>query len=103
MKKIFLLAFASLVLSSCATNITPVATGGSKADGTVTVSYAYGMFEKPVINWPAAERSAKARCNAWGYNSAEAFEGTQENCLAYNGYGNCVRNQVNLVYQCTRP
>jgi hypothetical protein len=39
----------SISLGSCArpTNITLVPTGGSRADGTVTLSYEYGGLEKP--------------------------------------------------------
>ncbi len=90
-----------LLLSACATNVTPLATGGSKADGTVVVSYSYGAFEQPVVDWEKAGGSAKARCAAWGYKKAVPFEGSEEKCLAFNGYGDCMRTQVNTTYQCT--
>ncbi len=92
---------ALLLITGCATNITPQATGGSKADGTITVSYEYGVFEQPVVDWTAANRTAKERCKAWHYRNATAFGGTQNQCLAYNGYGSCVRMRVNITYQCT--
>ena len=46
-----ILIVAMLAASSCATDITPFATGGSKADGTVSMSYEYRSFEQPVIDW----------------------------------------------------
>lgn len=99
----YILAFVSLLaLSACATNITPLATGGSRADGNVVVSYQYGMFQQPVIDWASADASAKARCKAWGYHKAERFEGQQSTCLERNGYGNCLQQQVNVTYQCTK-
>ena len=99
MKKLTILT--AMLLCGCATNVTPQPIGGSKSDGTVTVSFEYGMFQKPIVNWETANRSAIERCMAWGYNDAEAFSGAQNTCLAYNGYGNCVRTQVNVTYQCT--
>ncbi|HYD17693.1 MAG TPA: YecR family lipoprotein [Patescibacteria group bacterium] len=100
------LKIASLILclfvGACAKNITPLATGGSRADGTVVVAYQYGMFEQPVIDWSKAQSSAVARCKAWGYRKAQAFEGTENKCLAFNGYGNCIQTQVNTTYQCTK-
>jgi len=95
------LLMSLFLISACATNVTPQATGGSKADGTVTVSYEYGMFEQPVVNWTVANSTAKERCKAWHYENAEAFGGSQNRCLAVDGYGNCARTQVNITYQCT--
>lgn len=91
-----------LVLGACTTNVTPLATGGSRADGTVVVSYQYGMFEQPVVDWSKATNSAIARCKAWGYRKATPFEGAENKCLAFNGYGNCVQTQVNTTFQCVK-
>lgn len=48
-----------------------VPTGGSKSDGTVRMSYSYGMFESPVVDPQQGMNAAKARCAAWGYSGAE--------------------------------
>src|SRR5690348_8046420 len=90
-----------LLIAGCATNITPQATAGSKADGTVTLSYEYGMIEQPVVDWSVANKTAKERCKAWHYRNAEAFGGSQNRCLASDAYGSCGRTQVNVTYQCT--
>ena len=90
----------SLLISACATDKTPVPTGGSRADGTIKLSYEVGMFEKPVVDWVSANKSASQRCQAWGYEKADVFEGLITQCQAYNGYGSCVRTLVTANYQC---
>jgi hypothetical protein len=91
---------AAFLLAGCATQKELVPTGGSRADGTVHLSYEVGMFEKPVINWDAGKNAATQRCNAWGYSSAEPFGGQTSRCEAFNGYGNCIRSLVTVTYQC---
>lgn len=97
MKKLILLC--TLLIAGCATNKTFEAIGGSKADATIKLAYEYGVFEKPVVNWDLADSTARQRCAAWGYKNAQRFT-TTNHCISYNGYGNCIRTQVNVVYQC---
>ncbi len=99
MKKIIPVVIA-LSLSACATIKVPQATGGSKADGIVELSYQYGGFEQPVVQWDQALITAKKHCKAWGYQNAEAFSGTISQCQSYNQYG-CVSFFVTAKYQCT--
>ena len=101
MNLLVLLVPLSILLGSCTTNKSLVPTGGSKADGTVDLSYEFGMFEKPVIDMAAAQIAAKDRCSAWGYAAAEAFGGEKRQCQAFDGYGNCMRWFVTVTYQCT--
>lgn len=96
-----LLVVAGTFLMACATNKELVPTGGSKADGTVDLSYEFGAFEKPVVNMAAAQIAAVQRCGAWGYTNAEPFGGEKRQCQGYDGYGNCVRWFVTVTYQCT--
>ncbi|MCI0552510.1 MAG: YecR-like lipofamily protein [Anaerolineae bacterium] len=96
---IYLLLIA-LVVSACASQKTPVPTGGSRADGVVELSYEVGMFEKPEVDWATANRSASERCRAWGYTSAEPFGGQKTNCQHYNAYGNCTQAIITVDYQC---
>lgn len=99
-----MLTFIALIgLSACATNITPQATGGSKADGIVTLSYDVGQMQKPIVNWESAELEAERRCKAWGYKKAEAFGGSTRSCVQYGGFGGgCAVNQYTHSYQCLK-
>jgi hypothetical protein len=99
--KLLSIAYLSVILVGCASQKTLVPVSGSRADGTVVFAYEFGLFERPVVDYNSAKASAKQRCSAWGYTDAEPFGGQQSRCLAFNGYGNCVRNQVLVTYQCT--
>ena len=100
-KKILTIAiFPLLALNACATQKTLIPTGGSKADGIVSLSYEVGMFEQPIVDYSQGVQAAIQRCEAWGYSDAEAFGGQESRCQAYNGYGNCVRQMVTVKYQC---
>lgn len=87
--------------TGCTTIKIPQAVGGSKSDATVKLTYEYGFFEKPEVDWDKAKLKAKVKCNAWGYSNAEPFEASQDSCIAWNGYGNCIRRAVTTTYQCT--
>lgn len=89
-----------LLVAGCTSQKVLQATGGSRADGTVNLSFETGMFEKPVIDWDQAGKVARKRCEAWGYTDAEAFGGTTTQCQAYNGYGGCVQAFVTVPFQC---
>jgi hypothetical protein len=97
--KILVLVLAAAALSGCQTAKVLQATGGSKSDGTVVLSYQAGAFEVPVIDWDLAQRNAVQRCVAWGYSNAQAFGGSTQNCLQYSGYS-CSKTQFNYTYQC---
>ena len=89
-----------ILLSSCQTVKYITATGGSKADATVKLSYQYGQFDQVKIDTNHAIQIAIKRCSVWGYTSAEAFGGSTSICQEYNRYGNCVRTLVTTEYQC---
>jgi hypothetical protein len=88
-----------IVLSGCATPMNYVATGGSRSDGTVKLSYQFGGFQKPIVDVQQGIELAKAKCSAWGYTGAEPFGGEMRNCTAYNQYG-CIQFLVTAEYQC---
>lgn len=98
-KAIIVVAVAAS-LSACAVQKVMQATGGSRADGTIDLSYEYGAFEVPKIDLVAALETAKQRCAAWGYRSAEAFGGQKAHCSAPDGFGGCNRTMVTHTYQC---
>lgn len=87
------------VLGGCATPMNYMATGGSRSDGTVKLSYQYGGFQKPVVDAQQGIELAKSKCAAWGYTGAEPFGGQVRNCTAYNQYG-CIQFLVTAEFQC---
>lgn len=96
---IWILTFA-LAATGCAVQKELVPTGGSRSDGTVELSYEFGMFETPTVDATQGALTASQRCRAWGYSDAEAFGGSKSQCQAFNGYGNCLRTLVTVQYQC---
>jgi len=90
----------AVALQGCAVQKQLVATGGSRADGTVKMSYEFGMFEQPVINLQQGVQSATQRCQSWGYTGAEPFGGQTKQCNGY-GTGGCNSWTVTVEYQCT--
>ena len=96
-----ILAVVIMAASGCTVQKELVPTGGSRADGTVTLSYDYGMFEKPQVDMAQGELAAQQRCAAWGYTGAEPFGGSLNRCEAADAYGNCTRTLVTMTYQCT--
>ena len=94
MKNLILIAF--FILAGCAVPVQYVATGGSKADGTVELSYDAGAFMSPVTDEQQGANLAAQRCNSWGYGHAEAFGGTVREC-----YDNaCNSFRISKQYQC---
>lgn len=89
----------SAFLTGCALDVTPAATGGSQADGTVVFTYTYGALRRPQVNWNLALSEAVNRCNSWGFSSATAFAPAPRECIQEDGAG-CVRFQVTRTYQC---
>jgi YecR-like lipoprotein len=78
-----------------------VPTSGNRAGGTVTLSYEYGLFQKPTVDPAQGEVAATQRCDAWGYAGAEPFGGALKECEAHNAYGECLQTRVDVTYQCT--
>jgi hypothetical protein len=105
MKKIIVVSalFASLCLSGCAVNknLDWSASDGSRADGTVKLSYEFNGFEKPVLNEDQGIELATQRCKSWGYmGSAKAFDVAHRQCTSTN-LGTCFNWTVTKDYQCT--
>jgi hypothetical protein len=93
-------AMIALLLQGCATQKTMVPTGGSKADGTVKLSYEFGMFEAPKVDMRQGTSAANKRCASWGYTGAEPFGGQTKTCTANSG-GSCNNWLVTVEFQCT--
>jgi hypothetical protein len=101
MKVLLIPISAALLLSGCVTAKSWSATGGSRADATVRLSYDYGALESPETNELEAISLATARCKTWGYTGAEAFGGVTQQCSMPGGMGGCQRWQVTKEFQCT--
>lgn len=101
MKNLAVMALFAGVLVGCATPKTWVATGGSRADGVVSLAYEYGVFEAPEVNEQQAVTEAAARCAVWGYTHAVAFGGEVRSCSSPDGFGGCNLWRVTKDYQCT--
>jgi hypothetical protein len=89
----------ALAVSGCAVQKALVPTGGSRSDGTVELSYSFGSFEQPKVDYAQGRVAAAQRCKAWGYSDAEPFGGQKSACQASNPYG-CVQTLVAVQYQC---
>ena len=99
-KNLSLVFMIAVVLAGCASPPKQlVATGGSRADGTVKMSFEYGAFEVPKFNSAQGIATAKQRCSAWGYTGAEPFGGSTKQCTSFSS-GNCNRWMVTYEYQC---
>ncbi|MFQ2903565.1 YecR family lipoprotein [Aeromonas caviae] len=96
---------AALLLSGCASVQKDwAATGGSRADGVVRLSYEIGEFENVQVNEQQAISLAAQRCSTWGYTGAEAFGGVTRQCSETSALsGSCGRWMITKEYQCTGP
>ncbi len=94
------IVLAILLLQGCAVQKQLIPTGGSRADGTVKLSYEYGLFEAPKLDAQQGMNVALQRCSAWGYSGAEPFGGSTQNCINPTNNG-CSRWLVSIEYQCS--
>ncbi|MCL2029307.1 MAG: YecR-like lipofamily protein [Deltaproteobacteria bacterium] len=81
------------------------ATGGSRADATIELSYEYNpASEIPVLDEQQGLDLAIARCRSWGYRSAEPFGGIKRinNLQRYDPiiYGAIYSTLVTKQFQC---
>ena len=93
---------ALIILSGCATVTKEMAaTGGSKADGTIELSYEHSELESVTVDEKKAIETAKSRCKSWGYKNAEKFGGSKTTCIMRGGFSGCARSITTTQYQCT--
>ncbi len=91
----------AIMVGGCATTKEWAATGGSRADGTVRLSYEVSEFQIAVVNEEEGVALAAKRCKTWGYSGADAFGGTTQQCNLPGSLGGCARFLVTKEYQCT--
>lgn len=109
MKKVIMAAMVASVAACAGTPVTktPVAISGSKADGTIRMSYEEGFHENVTVDWANGEANALKRCSAWGYTRVDSFAGGSRTCIErgrgiFNGVpaGQCAMWQHTKDYQC---
>ena len=100
MKKLFITVLITS-LAGCATTVEKqwMPSGGSKADGTVKLSYSLGLYEEAKIDDQKGLESATERCKSWGYSSAEPFGFINESCQEMTDFG-CGNTLFTQEYQC---
>ncbi len=99
----YILLSIVLFLSGCASSYYPEATGGSKSDAIITVTYGYPNRVNPndwTKEWQGIDASATKRCKNWGYSSAVRFDRAEKWCITWNGFGDCTYWKESLNYQC---
>lgn len=88
-----------LMVQGCTVQKVLVPTGGSRADGTISMSYEVGELDIPVIDPQQGARDAGTRCAVWGYTGAQPFGGETRRCIDRSAK-DCNRWQVTIEYQC---
>jgi hypothetical protein len=91
----------SILLTGCATVKDWTATGGSRSDGVVRLSYEVSEMESAQVSESQALDVSGRRCKIWGYSGSEAFGGVTRNCAQQGGFGGCSRWIITKEYQCT--
>ena len=96
---------AALVMAGCASLDVDrdwQATGGSKSDGIIRLSYEQTEFERVNLSESQAVSLATKRCRAWGYpGKAEAFGGVTKQCTTLiRGFSGCANFMITKEYQC---
>jgi len=90
------------MLAGCGVNKEWIAAGGSRADGTVKLSFEYSVSDSSQIDVEQGVSVATQRCEEWGYTGgAEPFGGVDRKCQQVDGHGNCMEWMVIAEYQCT--
>ena len=95
------LTLIALALTGCATPKQWEATGGSKNDGVVQVSYELGQFESGQTSAAQGLTVASERCKTWGYKNAEVT-GSEKNICRTMGQYNCLQTTITQDYLCKR-
>ena len=86
----FVLLLLLLTITSCAVYKPWLPTRGSSADGIVRLSFGSHSWELPQVSAQQGIEVARARCQAWGYQDAQAFGSYTRSCTQYASTGHCM-------------
>lgn len=101
MKYKFVIAAGVAALAACGTVTQMEATGGSRSDGIVKLSFEYDQFDRIELDEASALQTARQRCAVWGYTDADPFQGVIKQCQGRGLFGECGHWFVTREYQCT--
>lgn len=99
MKILFLMVIAAVFSFGCSVTKEYSATGGSRSDGIMKLSYEFGQYEVPLTNEQQGLELARRKCKGWGYNDAESLGGITRNCNEV-GLSQCKTWLITKEYQC---
>ncbi len=98
-----IIATAMATLGACGSSppgVSPSESGGSRADGIVTMTSTRTIYNAVGPDWEEAEAGAEKRCRTWGFEGAGAFSGWQDTCLGYDRHGRCLETATTQFYAC---
>jgi hypothetical protein len=95
-KALCVLVSALILTTGCAAQKQWGSSGGSKADGTVKLSYQVDLFEIATVSDQQGLEMAEKRCTLWGYRGAEGFDFENKQCVN----SDCTSYTVTKEYQC---
>ncbi len=94
------LILCCLLTYGCVEKRIPQAASGSRAHGTVELTFDYSPALPTEVDWKEAERRAAHRCQNWGYSQAERFDIINRECIQPHSEEGCMRYRVDVLYQC---
>jgi len=97
--KLLLVTFLTFFLFGCAVTKEYAATGGSRSDGIIKLSYEQRTFEVPNVNEQQGLNLARVKCKGWGYSDAESLGGITRTCND-SGLTQCHQWLITKEYQC---
>lgn len=101
-KTIVIASLLTMIFSACSKHVVKdwQATGGSRNDATIELSYNVRLHEVPELDEQQALELSRERCLAWGYKDSQSFGGTKKTCHFYNNFWGCADTTITKTYQC---
>ena len=81
-KSFYSVCLLVVFMSGCATIKVPQVAGTNKGHGIVEMSYNYGGFEVPKVDWEQTLNTASGQCKSWGFEPAAKSSEPHEECIS---------------------